>query len=126
MNRSLWLAQALLALAFLMAGSMKLLTAHEALAVDMTWVTHVPAAVVKLIGLLEVLGAIGLILPSWLRVKPWLTPLAAVGLTLTMIGAAATHLSIGEANMIAPNLVLGLIAGFIAWGRYQRSPIEAK
>jgi uncharacterized membrane protein len=64
MNRALWTAQVLLAFAFLMAGRMTLVTPYEGLAADMAWVAHVPAAAVKLIGLLEVLAAVGLVLPS--------------------------------------------------------------
>jgi len=126
MNKALWAAQVLVGFAFLMGGGMKMVTPHEALAADMSWVTHVPAAAVKLIGLLEVLGAFGLILPSALRIKPWLTPLAAAGLLLTMLSAAAVHIAIGEAHMIAPPFVLGALAAFIAWGRYKRHPISAK
>jgi putative oxidoreductase len=126
MNKALWAAQILLGFAFLMAGGMKLVTPYETLAGDMAWVTHVPAAVVKLIAFLEVLGALGLILPSVLRIKPWLTPLAAAGLVLTMVGAIATHIAIGEAHMTAPPIVVGALAAFIAWGRHKRDPIVAK
>jgi putative oxidoreductase len=126
MNKALWAAQALIGLAFLMAGGMKMLTPYTALTVEMAWVAHVPAAVVKLIGLLEFIGALGLILPSMLRNKPWLTPLAAAGLVLTMVGAAALHVATGEGHMITPNIVLGGLASFIAWGRFKRHAILAR
>jgi putative oxidoreductase len=126
MNKALWAAQALLGFAFLMAGGMKLMSPYETLAADMAWVAHVPAAGLKGIGILEFLGALGLVLPSALRIKPWLTPLAAGGLTLTMLSAATLHISIGEGTMIAPNIVLGVLAAFIAWGRLKRHPIVAK
>jgi putative oxidoreductase len=125
-NKVLWAAQVLVALPFLMAGSAKLMTAPEVLAADMAWVEHVPAAAVKLIGLLEVLGAMGLVLPSALRFKPWLTPLAAAGLVLTMVCAAGLHISLGEGSLIGPNIVLGGIAAFIAWGRYKKAPIGSR
>ena len=126
MNKALWVAKILLGFAFLMGGGMKVFTPHAALATEMAWVTHVPPSAVKLIGLVEVLGALGLILPSALRIKPWLTPLAAAGLVLTMVCAAALHIAIGEGGMIAPNVVLGALAAFIGWGRFKTHPIIAK
>ena len=122
MNVAVWIVQSLLAAAFGMAGAMKLATPYEALAEQMSWAAHVPAAGVKLIGLVEVLGALGLVLPSALRIKPWLTPLAAAGLVSTMIAAAGLHISIGEAAMIAPNLVLGTLAALVAWGTTPARP----
>ena len=126
MNIILWVVQALLAVGFLMAGGMKLFTPHDALAAQMAWVSHAPAFAPKLIGLLEVLGGLGLILPSLLRIKPWLTPLAATGLCLLMVGAFITHLLLGEYNMSAPSLIMGLLSAFVAWGRSKKLPITAK
>jgi uncharacterized membrane protein YphA (DoxX/SURF4 family) len=126
MHIGLWIIQGLLAFAFFGAGAMKLATPVDQLAAQMAWVTHVPAAGVKLIGLAEVLGAIGLILPSVLRFRPRLTPLAASGLALTMLGAVVTHIAIGEPAMTVPPLVLGGLAGVVAWGRSKAHPIAAK
>jgi putative oxidoreductase len=126
MNKALWVAQFLLGFAFFMGGGMKMFTPHETLLVDMAWVSYVPAALIKLIGLLEVLGAIGLILPSALRIKPWLTPLAAMGLLLTMLSAVGLHISIGEGHLITPNILLGALATFVVWGRHKKHPIAAK
>ena len=126
MHIGLWIIQGLLAFAFFGAGAMKLATPVDQLAAQMAWVTHVPAAGVKLIGLAEVLGAIGLILPSVLRFRPTLTPLAASGLALTMLGAVVTHIAIGEPAMTVPPLVLGGLAGVVAWGRSKAHPIAAK
>lgn len=126
MNIGLWVVQVLLAAGFLMAGGMKLMTPHDALAAQMTWVNYLPAFAPKVIGTLEVLGALGLILPSLLRIKPALTPLAAAGLALLMAGAFITHLVLGEFSMSLPSLVLGLLAAFVAWGRHQRSSIVAR
>ena len=72
----------------------------------------------KIIGALEVAGAIGLILPWLLDIAPILTPIAALGLVLTMLGAAIVHLRRGETQMIVPNIVLGLLALFVALGRF--------
>ena len=126
MHIGLWIIQGLLAFAFFGAGAMKLATPVDQLAAQMAWVTHVPAPGVKLIGLAEVLGAIGLILPSVLRFRPRLTPLAASGLALTMLGAVVTHIAIGEPAMTVPPLVLGGLAGVVAWGRSKAHPIAAK
>ncbi len=126
MNKALWAVQALVALAFVGAAGMKLSTPLDALAAKMAWVAHVPPWSVKVIGALELLGALGLILPSALRIKPVLTPLAAAGLVLTMVAAAGLHIAIGEAAMIAPNIVLGGLCAFIAWGRHSKAPIAPK
>ena len=126
MNIVLWVVQVLLAIGFLMAGGMKLFTPHDALAAQMAWVNHAPAFAPKLIGILEVLGGLGLILPSLLKIKPMLTPLAAVGLCLLMMGAFVTHLILGEFGMSAPSLVMGLLSAFVAWGRFKRFPIVAR
>jgi uncharacterized membrane protein YphA (DoxX/SURF4 family) len=118
MNIALWVVQALLALAFGMTGLMKLTQSREKLAAQMGWVNDFAPTTVKLIGALELLGAIGLILPLLSGILPWLTPLAAVGLVLTMLGAMATHLRRGENQMLLPNLVLLLLAAFVAYGRF--------
>jgi uncharacterized membrane protein len=126
MNKLLWIVQSLVGVAFTMAGVIKLSTPYDALAEQMSWVPHVPAMAVKLIGLVEVAGGLGLILPSVFRIMPGLTPLAAAGLVLTMISAAGLHISIGEAAHIAPNLVLGSLAALVAWGRHKKAPIAPR
>lgn len=126
MNIFLWIVQILLAIAFLMAGGMKLFTPHDALAAQMAWVNHAPAFAPKLIGTLEVFGALGLVLPSLLRIKPLLTPLAAVGLCLLMVGAFVTHLLLGEISMSAPSLIMGLLSAFVAWGRHKYLPVAPR
>ncbi len=118
MNIALWIVQALLALAFGMAGMMKLTQPKEKLAGQMGWVEEFASNTVKLIGGLELLGAVGLILPLLTGILPWLTPLAAVGLVLTMIGAILTHLRRGENQMVIVNAVLLLLAAFVAYGRF--------
>ena len=118
MDTALWIVQALLALAFGMAGLMKLTQPKEKLAGQMAWVEDFSPTTVKLIGALELLGAIGLIVPLLTGILPWLTPLAAVGLVLTMLGAMATHLRRHENQMLLPNLVLLLLAAFVAYGRF--------
>lgn len=125
-NAGVWVVQVLLAVAFTGSAMMKLATPYEELGKSMAWVTHVSPMMVKGIGALELLGVLGLILPSALRVLPVLTPVAAGGLILTMLGAAATHVSIGEPQMVVPNVVLGGLAAFVAWARLRRVPIAPR
>lgn len=111
---------------FLMAGFMKLSQPIAQLATMLPWASQVPAALVRFIGLAEVLGGLGLVLPSLLRIQPRLTGWAAVGLVLVMVLAAAFHLSRGESPMVGPNLFIALLAAFVAWGRFKAAPIQPK
>jgi putative oxidoreductase len=114
----LWIAQSFTALAFLGAGSLKLTKPIAELATKMSFVPHFPDVAVRAIGAAEVLGAVGLILPMALRIAPWLTPLAAAGLTVLMLGGAATHAALGDPpGAIVPSLVLASLSAWIAWGR---------
>ena len=122
MNVVLWVLQVVVALSFLMAGTMKLTQPLERLAQKMGWVKDFPPAVVRGIGLLEVLGAVGLVLPAATGILPWLTPLAASGLVLTMIGAALTHARRHEYPMIAGNAVLLALALVVAVARFAVLP----
>lgn len=115
MEIALWIVQVLAGLAFLMAGFMKLTQPKEKLAEKMAWVEDFDANIIKLIGLIEILGAIGLILPHRLDILSLLTPLAAAGLILTMIGAAVVHVRRNEIPMIAPTVVLGGLSAFVLW-----------
>jgi putative oxidoreductase len=126
LNVGLWIAQGLLAAAFFMAGSGKATQPIADLAVNMAWVTALPEAMVRFIGTVEVLGAIGLLLPALTRFKTWLTPLAAAGLTTIMALAIPFHLARSEPQGVVVNLVLGSVAAFIAWGRYKKSPIAER
>jgi hypothetical protein len=114
MNRALWIAQGLLAGLFLFAGGMKLVLPIEAL----TEQTPLPGLFVRFIGVAEALGGIGLILPAVLGIRPWLTPLAAVGLTIIMIGATVLTLASGEVLGALMPLVVGLLLVFVAYGRW--------
>jgi uncharacterized membrane protein YphA (DoxX/SURF4 family) len=118
MGVALWVIQGLLAVAFLGAGAMKLSQPKEKLAQNMGWVEDFSQPAVRLIGAVEVLGAIGLVLPALTGILPWLTPLAALGLALTMVGAALTHLRRKEYGTIAVNAVLLVLAAFVAYGRF--------
>jgi hypothetical protein len=121
MNIALWIIAGLLAVAFLASGARKLTQPTEKLAAfGMGWVEDFSAGAVKAIGTLEVLAAVGLILPAALDIAPVLVPLAAVGLVVLMAGAI-THLRRHEAQPIVVNLALiALIAlaVLVAWGRF--------
>ncbi|SNS92653.1 DoxX-like family protein [Micrococcales bacterium KH10] len=108
MGLALWIINGVLAAAFLMAGSMKALRPKSALAAaGMAWVEGFSAGSVKLIGIAEVLGAIGLIVPRLADIAPVLTPIAAVGLLVLMIGAVAVHVKRQEP--FAPALALAVL-----------------
>jgi hypothetical protein len=120
MNRALWLVQGVLALLFLFAGGMKLVLPIEEMTKQMP--VPLPGAFLRFIGVAEVAGALGLVLPGLLRIRPGLTPLAAAGLTLVMAGAAVFGLVIGDVMATLIPLAVGLLAAFVAWGRWRRAP----
>src|SRR5260370_27098182 len=123
MTIALWVVQILLALAFGMAGIMKSSQPIEKLKKNMSWVGHMAPGVVRLIGVLEFLGALGLILPAATNILPWLTPVAAAGLVITMIGAIVVHVRLKEAKVVMAPLILLLLALFIVFGRFILAPI---
>jgi hypothetical protein len=112
-NKVLWMAQGLLAALFLFAGGMKLVLPIEA----MNGPIPLPGPFLRFIGVAEVLGAIGLILPWLLRIRPALTPLAAAGLVIIMAGATVITVMGGSVAPALVPLVLGLLAGGVAYGR---------
>jgi DoxX-like family len=119
MNLALWIITALLAGAVLASGAVKLTQpTHQLAAFGMDWVDDFSPRTVKAIGTLEVLAAVGLILPAALDVAPVLVPLAAVGLVVLMVGAVITHLRRHEARVLASPLVVLALAVLVAWGRF--------
>ncbi len=122
MNTILWILQILVALVFLVTGAAKVLIPKDKLKGKMSWVEDAPESTAKIIGGLEILGAVGLILPALTGILPWLTPLAAVGLMLTMIGAIATHVRLSEYSHLAVPIILLVLAAFIAYGRFVVAP----
>lgn len=119
MNIALWIAAGLLAAAFLAAGLMKLTGKRDQMIERMPWVQDFSQGQVKAIGAIEVLGALGLILPAVTGIAPILVPLAASGLAITMVLAAVMHLRRGDgAAAVVPNVVLFALAVFVAWGRF--------
>lgn len=119
MNSALWVVSIVLALAFLAAGAMKVAQSREQLMAKMPWAEDYSDGQVKLIGVVEILGAIGLILPGLTGTAPILVPLAAVGLGLVMLGAAVVHIRRGDgASAAVAPIVFALLCAFVAWGRF--------
>ena len=118
MNVALWVAQGLLAAIFLFAGGMKLVLPVE----EMTKQLPLPGLFLRFIAVCEVLGAIGLILPWLLGSRPGLTPLAAAGLVIIMIGATVLTLATAGITMALIPLVVGILAAFVAYGRWRLAP----
>jgi len=116
MNKALWITQGLLAALFLFAGGMKLILPAEALVGPVP----MPVGFIRFIGVCEVLGALGLILPGLLNVRTDLTPLAAAGLVIIMIGATVVGLIGGIAVAALISGVAGVLAAFVAYGRWRR------
>ena len=106
-----WIVAALLAIFYLYAGGKKIVQSKQQLAPMMGWVDTVPMPAVRAIGVLEVLGAVGLVLPPLVGVAPWLAVAAASGLVAVQVGGIAMHLSRGEARLIGLNVVLLVLAG---------------
>ncbi|MEV0230331.1 DoxX family protein [Nonomuraea sp. NPDC050786] len=110
-----WIVAALLAVFYLYAGGKKVVQSQEQLRPMMGWVDRVPMPLVRLIGVLELLGAAGLILPPLTGIAPWLAIAAAIGLVLIQVGGIALHLSRGEARLIGLNIALLAAAAATAW-----------
>ncbi len=119
MNRLLWVVQVLLALLFLFAGGTKLVMPAK----ELTASGPLPAPFLRFIGVVEILGGLGLILPGMLRIRTGLTPLAAAGLVIIMIGAVVvTVQTMGFAMAIMP-FVTGALSLFVAFGRWRWVPL---
>src|SRR5579885_587973 len=122
MTYALWIVQVLLALVCLFAGGLKLVTPVEEMTAQMP--LPLPGLFLQFVGVAEVLGAIGLILPGLLRIWPGLTPLAAACLAVLMVGATAITLMTGEIALALIPLVVGLFAAFVAYGRWRLAPLR--
>jgi hypothetical protein len=118
----LWILQGLLAALFLFAGVMKLVLPVEAMAGPVAF----PGAFLRFIGVAETLGAVGLILPAWLRIRPELTPLAAAGLVVIMAGATTVTAVWMAASAALFPFVVGVLATLVAYGRWRVAPIATE
>jgi len=119
-NLALWIIAGVLAFAFAASGMMKVIQSKEKVVASGTgaWAADWSPASIKFIGVAEILGAIGLILPALLHVAPILVPLAALGLIGVMIGAAIVHSRRHEAPNVAVNVVVIVLAAIVVWGRF--------
>lgn len=125
MNLALWIVAGLLAVAYLAGGGGKLIVPKEKIAAfgpSSKWVEDFSAGTVKAIGALEVLAAIGLVLPAALDIAPILVPLAALGLVMIMAGAAITRIRRHEFRFMVADLAYLALAAFVAWGRLGPEP----
>jgi len=116
LHRVLWVAQILLSL-FMLSGTILKWMPIEKISGMMPWTGQLPQLIVRLLGLIDLLGALGLILPGLLRIRPRLTLWAAGGVLALMVCAILFHISRGESNVIGVNVVAGAMAAFILWGR---------
>lgn len=123
MTYALWIVQVLLALLFLFGGAVKLVMPIEEMTKQMS--VPLPGAFLRFIGVAEVLGGLGLILPGLLRIRPGLTPLAAAGLLIIMVGATSVTLLGGDVLPALMPLAVGLLAAFVAYGRWKLAPLPA-
>jgi uncharacterized membrane protein YphA (DoxX/SURF4 family) len=118
MNVALWIFQAVLAVAFVLAGVMKSTQPKEKLQPNLPWVEDFSLGTIRLIGVAELLGGIGLILPAVTGIAPILTPIAAACLAFVMVLAAVTHIRRKEPSGVVVNAVLFALTVFVAWGRF--------
>ena len=114
----LWIVQVLLAVVFLFSGGSKMAMSSEVLAAQ----SHLPGSFMKFIGTCEILGALGLILPGAFHLWPRLTPLAALCLTIIMVGATVST-AIAMPAMLPVPLIVGLLSAYVAYGRWRLAPL---
>ncbi len=115
MTVAYWIVASLLALFYLYAGGIKVVRSKDQLRPMMGWIDIMPLSLVRAIGVLEVLGALGLVLPPLTGIATGLALAAAIGLVLIQVGATALHLSRGEVSVIGLNIVLLALAGVATW-----------
>lgn len=128
MTYVLWIIQVLLALLFLFAGGSKLVMPIEQMQelARQAGQTPLPGLFLRFLGVVEALGGLGLVLPGLLRIRPGLTPLAAIGLLIIMIGAAVITMSAGTVGPAIFPLIVGLLLAFVAYGRWRLAPISSR
>ena len=126
LNIILWVIQALLAFVFLSAGYTKTFIPVDTLTESMPWVENADLFLVRFIGISEILGGLGLMLPSILKIKPKFTIYAAVGLLIIMILAVGLHVVRGEFDLIGFSIVFAILCGIVIWGRIFKVPIHPK
>lgn len=126
MHILLWIAQILLSVSLIWAAYLKLFQPIAQLETMWAWTGEVSPFFVRFTGIIDLLGGLGVILPALFRFKPILVPIAALGIVFLMISASVFHICRGEASQIGFNVVFGMIAGFVAYGRLRIAPIQSK
>lgn len=126
LKAGLWIAQILVALAFIPFGFMKLTMPIAELAGMMKWVADAPLVFVRAIGLIDIAGGVGMLLPALTRVRPGLTVAAALGCAALQVCAIIFHISRGEAMMTPNNFLLLALSVFVFWGRSRKAPIAPR
>ena len=125
LNIALWVAQGLISLTLIWAGYAKLFQPIEETAQMLPWALDNPG-LLKLTGIIDLLGGIGIVLPAMVKIQPKLTVYAAYGTIVLMIAASIFHISRGEASLIGMNIFFFALAVFVAWGRTKKVPIATK
>lgn len=120
LNVSLWILQFLISALFISSACMKLAMPIDRLASMYPWTGQVSPVFVRTMGIIDLIGGIGILAPSRLRIRPVIAAYAAIGIVLLMVAACVFHIARGEAQVIGFNIVVGVIAGVIAWGRLAR------
>lgn len=123
---SLWLAQLIVAALFCMSGVMKISTPIPELAAMMPWTGQLPATFVRIIGLIDLAGGVGILLPALTRIKPQLTVAAALGCVVLQALAFGFHATRGEYDVLPLNVVLFALSAFVLWGRGKAAPIAPR
>lgn len=123
---ALWLAQSLVALGFVQFGTMKLIMPIPELARMMPWTADVPSTFVRTMGIIDLAGGIGILLPALVRIRPGLTVAAALGCSVLQVCAIIFHLNRSEGAVIVGNLVLLMLSAFVFVGRARLAPITPR
>ena len=127
LNVALWIIQILLAIGYAIAGIMKIVSPISDLAMEMAYAADVPEWFVRTVGVLEVAGAVGIIMPAITKIMTWLVPLTAICFSLIQVTAIFIHANYGEtAQFLAINLTLLAMSLFVLWGRWKKLPITAR
>jgi len=126
LHAGLWISQAILAVTFGMAGMMQISMPVGDLAKSLPWVEDVPEFLVRFIGVCELAGALGMVLPSLTRILPVLTPIAGVGLAEIVLFATVLHLMRGQVSGFGTSVFLGSLSALVAWGRFRKAPIAPR
>ena len=125
MKITLWILQILLGIYFIFVGIMHFIVPPN-LPAPMQWMYELPTWLHYISGIAEILGGLGLILPGLTRIQTRLTPLAAAGLVLVMIGATIYHITRGEYSNVVTNLILAALLAFVAYGRWRMLPLTER